>query len=343
MDKSLFNYNLPPELIAQKPAQPRDSSRLMVIDKNTGEIKDSYFYNILELLQKGDTIVVNDSKVLPARLLGRRCETGGAVEILLLKNISNNVWECLAKPGKRLKKGARVVFGDEELFGEIIEEIEDGNRIVEFSFDSSKTFFEIIDNVGVLPLPHYIENPVLENDSYQTVYANMPGSAAAPTAGLHFTDELISKLEQKGIGFAKVTLHVGLGTFRPVKANNITEHLMHSEHYSISSNTAQLINETKKNGGRVVAVGTTSCRTLEAVFKENNKVVPFEGDTDIFIYPGYKFNVIDCLITNFHLPESSLIMLVSAFAGYQNTMDAYKHAVDKSYRFYSLGDAMFIS
>ncbi len=342
MDKSLFCYNLPNKLIAQQPANPRDSSRLLVLDKNTGDISDNHFYNILDYVKKGDTLVVNDSKVLPARLLGNKTESGGAVEILLLKNISGNVWECLAKPGKRLKKGARVVFGQDELFGEIVDEIEDGKRIVDFSFDNSKTFFEVIENVGVLPLPHYIENPVCEDDSYQTVYADTLGSAAAPTAGLHFTDELLEKLEQKGVSIAKVTLHVGLGTFRPVKAKDITQHVMHTEHYSISKSSATTIAKTKQKGGRVIAVGTTSCRTLESMYKTHSDIVACEGDTDIFIYPGYKFGVIDCLITNFHLPESSLIMLVSAFAGYDNTMNAYSHAVKNNYRFYSFGDAMFI-
>ncbi len=342
MERSQFYYFLPEDLIAQEPASPRDSSKLLCLDKTGGGIVEKTFKDIEFLLNEGDVLVINDSKVIPARLLGEKEETGAQVELLLLNDRGNGNWECLAKPGKRLKRGARVAFGG-ILRAEIIDEIDDGNRIAHFEYDKSKTFFEILDAVGKMPLPHYITKPLVNNDDYQTVYANAEGSAAAPTAGLHFTPELLNRIEKRGVKIARVTLHVGLGTFRPVKEDDITKHHMHSEHYSISEASAEIINEAKANGKRVIAVGTTSCRTLESVSQKHGKIVPCEEDTSIFIYPGYQFKAIDALITNFHLPESTLIMLVSAFAGYESTMNAYKFAVEKRYRFFSFGDAMFIS
>ncbi|NLC78809.1 MAG: tRNA preQ1(34) S-adenosylmethionine ribosyltransferase-isomerase QueA [Ruminococcaceae bacterium] len=342
MERSQFNFFLPEELIAQEPATPRDSSKLLCLDKTSGDIVEKTFKDIEFLLNEGDVLVINDSKVIPARLLGEKEATGAAVELLLLNDRGNGNWECLAKPGKRLKRGAKVVFGGGVLRAEIVDEIEDGNRIAHFEYDHAKTFFEILDEVGKMPLPHYITKPLENNDDYQTVYANIAGSAAAPTAGLHFTEELLNRIAEKGVKIARITLHVGLGTFRPVKENDITKHLMHSEHYSVSKEAAKMINDAKAAGKRVIAVGTTSCRTLESVVKKHGEIVPCEEDTSIFIYPGYKFGAIDALITNFHLPESTLIMLVSAFAGYENTMNAYKFAVENKYRFFSFGDAMFI-
>ena len=336
-----FWFDLPKDRIAQQPANPRDTAKLLCLDRNDGDITHKVFKELPDLLKAGDLLVVNNSKVLPARLIGTKEGTGAACEILILKPIAEDVWECLAKPGKRLKEGARVIFGDGSLIAEIVETLEEGNKIVKF-IHPDKTFYEAIDEVGKLPLPHYIETQLDDDTKYQTVYAKELGSSAAPTAGLHFTDDLIGELEKHGIKKAEVTLHVGLGTFRPVKAETITDHHMHSEWYSIPKETADLINETKRNGGRVIGVGTTSCRTLESAFKANNYISPCFGETDIFIYPGYEFKVLDGLITNFHLPESTLIMLVSAFAGYENTMNAYKTAVEEKYRFYSFGDAMLI-
>ncbi|MEG1945056.1 MAG: tRNA preQ1(34) S-adenosylmethionine ribosyltransferase-isomerase QueA [Oscillospiraceae bacterium] len=342
MIRSDFFYNLPKELIAQHPAIPRDSSKLLCLDKKTGCYSDSTFTDIEDMLDEKDLLVVNDSKVIPARLLGTKRDTGASAELLLLKRDQANRWECLARPGKRLKKGHIIDFGD-ALSALIVDETEDGNRIVEFSFDTSRPFFELLDQIGKMPLPPYITEPIRDNSEYQTVYANELGSAAAPTAGLHFTDELLERIKARGTRITNVTLHVGLGTFRPVKENDITQHKMHSEFYSVSEKTAELINDTKKNGGRVICVGTTSCRTLESVAQRHGSIVSCAEDTEIFIYPGYEFKVMDGLITNFHLPESTLIMLVSAFAGYENTMKAYEHAVAQKYRFFSFGDAMFIS
>lgn len=342
MNRSSFNYHLPKELIAQRPAVPRDASKLMCLDKQSGEITERVFRNIVDILRPEDLLVVNDSRVIPARLLGEKEGTGANIELLILKDMGDDRWECLAKPGKRLHTGTSVVFGGGELHGIIAEELEDGNRIVQFNYNKSETFFSIIDRVGVMPLPHYINTPLKSNDDYQTVYADIDGSAAAPSAGLHFTDELIESIKQKGTGIAKITLHVGLGTFRPVKEDDITKHLMHSEYYSIPQATAEAIAKTKKRGGRVIAVGTTTCRTLEATAQKHDKIIACSASTDIFIYPGYKFKIVDALVTNFHLPESTLIMLVSAFAGYESTMLAYKKAVEGKYRFFSFGDAMII-
>ncbi len=340
MKRTDFYYDLPQELIAQHHASPRDASRLMCFDRVTGETSDHIFRDIEGMLRPGDVLVVNDSKVIPARLLGQK-STGAAVELLLLKNMGENRWECLAKPGKRLKVGSEMSFG-ELLQATVVAEAEEGNRIVEFRHDPDKTIYEILDQIGLMPLPHYITAPLEDNNEYQTVYADESGSAAAPTAGLHFTDELLGRIQAKGVALAKVTLHVGLGTFRPVKAENITDHHMHSEHFIVTKEAADTIARAKRDGGRVIACGTTSCRTLESVASKYGEIVPCEENTDIFIYPGYTFKAIDGLITNFHLPESSLIMLVSAFAGYEHTMAAYRRAVEERYRFFSFGDAMFI-
>lgn len=335
-----FYYDLPKELIAQEPIKKRDNSRLMILDKNTGEISHKHFYDILSQLMPNDCLILNDSKVLPARIYGTREDTDAKVEFLLLNRKSDKVWECLAGPGKKAKVGAKFIFLKDVLNGEIIEVLDNGNRIIEFSFE--KDFYSILDKIGSMPLPHYITKELKDKDRYQTVYSRELGSAAAPTAGLHFTKELLSKIKAKGIKVEFVTLHVGLGTFRPVKTENILDHKMHSEHYEISQEVADLILETKKNNGRVIAVGTTSCRTLESMYKLEGKITKSSGWTDIFIYPGYKFNVIDALITNFHLPESTLIMLVSALAGRDNIMKAYSEAIKEKYRFFSFGDAMFI-
>ena len=341
MKTSDFYYDLPKELIAQTPVEPRDSSRLLLLNRNDGKIEHKHFFDIIDALNPGDLLVANDSRVLPARIFGIKKNTGARVEFLLLKQISGNRWETLCKPGKKAREGAEFVFGDGILKAEIVEVKEDGNRIVDF--DCDENFFTALDKIGQMPLPPYITEELQDRERYQTVYSNELGSAAAPTAGLHFTTELMEKIKAKGVNIAYVTLHVGLGTFRPVKVDDVTKHKMHSEHYEIPAETAELIKQTKKNGGRVIAVGTTSCRTLESVASFYGEIKPCDGFTDIFIYPGYEFKVLDGLITNFHLPESTLIMLVSAFAGYDNVMNAYKTAVDEKYRFFSFGDAMFIS
>lgn len=341
MQRIQFYYDLPKELIAQRPAQPRDSSRLMCMDRKTGELSEHIFRDVVELLQPKDLLVVNDSKVIPARLLGKKTETGAEAELLLLRDLGDDCWECIVKPGKRLKRGASIDIGG-QLTATVKEVLDDGNRVVHFDYDHTDSFFSVLDRVGTMPLPHYITAPLEQTDEYQTVYAQSAGSAAAPTAGLHFTDKLMDAIRQKGADFAQVTLHVGLGTFRPVKEDDITRHHMHREYYSIPKETADAINHTKQNGGRVIAVGTTSCRTLEATAQKYGTVVGCDDSTDIFIYPGYEFKVIDALITNFHLPESTLIMLVSAFASYEHTMRAYQRAVEDKYRFFSFGDAMFI-
>lgn len=336
-----FFYNLPEELIAQTPIEPRDHSRLLYCNKSTGEVCDKHFYDVIDYLNEGDLLVVNNSRVLPARLYGKKLETGSNMELLLLEQKGNLLWETLVKPGKKAKVGAKFSFGDGLLIGEIVEVKEDGNRLIKFECEDN--FFTTLDKIGQMPLPPYITEKLDDKERYQTVYSKEIGSSAAPTAGLHFTDELMKKIKDKGVNIAEVTLHVGLGTFRPVKADNITEHKMHSEHYFMPQETADIINETKKRGNKVIAVGTTSCRTLESVATFNNgNIVSGEGYTDIFIYPGYKFKVLDGLITNFHLPESTLIMLVSAFYGYENTMKAYQYAVDNKYRFFSFGDAMIL-
>ncbi|MEE0956990.1 MAG: tRNA preQ1(34) S-adenosylmethionine ribosyltransferase-isomerase QueA [Ruminococcus sp.] len=335
-----FYYDLPKELIAQTPVEPRDSSRMMVMDRQNGSIEHKHFYDIIDYLNEGDLLVANDSRVLPARIYGVKDGTGASVEFLLLRQISGNRWETLCKPGRKAKVGARFSFGDGILNAEVAEVCDDGNRIVDF--DSNENFYAALDKIGKMPLPPYITEELQDQERYQTVYSHELGSAAAPTAGLHFTEELMDRIRAKGVNIAYVTLHVGLGTFRPVKVDDVTKHKMHSEHYEIPKETAELINKTKENGGRVIAVGTTSCRTLESVATQQGAIVPCEGFTDIFIYPGYEFKVLDGLITNFHLPESTLIMLVSAFAGYENTMNAYKAAVDERYRFFSFGDCMSI-
>lgn len=341
MKTSDFYYDLPKELIAQTPVEPRDSSRLLLLDRKSGEITHKHFYDVIDYLNPGDLLVANDSRVLPARIFGIKEGTGARVEFLLLKQISGNRWETLCKPGKKAREGSKFDFDDGLLKAEVVEVKDDGNRIVDF--DCDENFFATLDKIGQMPLPPYITEELKDKERYQTVYSHELGSAAAPTAGLHFTNELMQKIRDKGVNIAYVTLHVGLGTFRPVKVDDVTNHKMHSEHYEMPEETARLINETKKNGGRVIAVGTTSCRTLESVATLYNEIKPCDGYTDIFIYPGYEFKVLDGLITNFHLPESTLIMLVSAFAGYDNIMNAYKTAVDEKYRFFSFGDAMFIS
>ena len=341
MKTSDFYYDLPKELIAQTPVEPRDSSRLMLVDRSTGEISHRHFYEIIDSLNPGDLLVANDSRVLPARIYGVKDETGARVEFLLLRQLTGNRWETLCKPGKKAREGASFTFGDGLLKATVAEVKDDGNRIVDFECDEN--FFATLDKIGQMPLPPYITEELKDKERYQTVYSHELGSAAAPTAGLHFTTELMQRIKDKGVSIAYVTLHVGLGTFRPVKVDDVTNHKMHSEHYEIPEETARLINETKNNGGRVIAVGTTSCRTLESVASFYGEIKPCEGFTDIFIYPGYEFKVLDGLITNFHLPESTLIMLVSAFAGYDNVMNAYKTAVEEKYRFFSFGDAMFIS
>ena len=341
MKVSDFNYELPQELIAQVPIKDRSASRLMVLNRENKTIEDKIFKDILDYLKPGDCLVRNNTKVIPARLYGIKEETGVHIEFLLLKRIEGDIWEVMVHPGRRLKKGTKVTFGDGLLKAEILETMEGGNRKVKFEYDG--IFNEILDQIGLMPLPPYIKEKLDDKSRYQTVYAKYEGSAAAPTAGLHFTEELLEKIKEKGVEIANVTLHVGIGTFRPVKVENIEEYDMHSEHYYIKHEDAEKINNTKKNGGRIIAVGTTSCRVLESVADEKGFVKETEGDTSIFIYPGYKFKCIDCLITNFHLPESTLIMLVSALAGKDYIMKAYKHAVEEKYRFFSFGDAMFIS
>ena len=334
-----FWYDLPEELIAQTPLQQRDSSRLMVLDRETGEVSHKHFYEIIDYLNPGDCLVMNDSRVLPARLLGSR-PTGGAVELLLLRDLGDKKWECLAKPGRKLQVGQQVIFGGGELTATVTEVKEDGNRIVEFHYEG--IFLEVLERLGKMPLPPYIKAELADQERYQTVYSRHTGSAAAPTAGLHFTNELLDKLRGKGIKTAFVTLHVGLGTFRPVKADNILEHHMHSELCMMSAETAELLNQTKQAGGRVICVGTTSCRTLESLVNADGRFEAKSKWTEIFIYPGYTFKAMDGLITNFHLPESTLVMLVSAFAGREHVLDAYAEAVKERYRFFSFGDAMCI-
>lgn len=339
MKKSDFYYDLPEELIAQTPLEQRDSSRLLVLNKYSGEVKHSHFYNLLDYLMPGDLLVMNNSRVIPARIYGTRKDTGSSVEFLLLKQIENNKWETLVKPGKKAKIGTEFDYSG--IMTGVIEDIGlEGIRIIRF--ECSENIYTALDKIGQMPLPPYIKEHLNDNERYQTVYSNPIGSAAAPTAGLHFTNELLDKIRNKGINTAYVTLHVGLGTFRPVKEDEITDHIMHSEHYEIPEETVRLINETKKNGGRVIAVGTTTTRTLESVARDKGELVACEGWTDIFIYPPYDFKVLDGLITNFHLPESTLVMLVSAFAGYENTMNAYNEAVKEKYRFFSFGDSMMI-
>ncbi len=340
MKVSDFNYNLPEELIAQTPIQKRDESRLMVLDKTNKTIEHKVFKDILDYLKPGDCLVRNNTKVIPARLYGIKEDTGVNVEFLLLNRIEGDIWEVMVHPGRRLKKGVKVTFGDGLLKAEILEQMENGNRKVKFEYNG--IFNEILDQIGLMPLPPYIKERLKDKDRYQTVYAKYEGSAAAPTAGLHFTDELLEKIKTKGVEIANVTLHVGIGTFRPVKVENIEDHDMHSEHFYIKQEDADKINNARKNGGRIISVGTTSCRVLESVADENGYVKEIEGDTSIFIYPGYKFKCIDCLITNFHLPESTLIMLVSTLAGKDFVMSAYEEAVKEKYRFFSFGDAMFI-
>lgn len=341
MKTSDFYYDLPKELIAQTPLEPRDSSRLLVLDREKQTLEHKHFYDIIDYLNEGDLLVANDSRVLPARIYGIKDETGAKVEFLLLKQIANNRWETLCKPGKKARVGTKFSFGNGILRATVVDVKDDGNRIVDF--DCEENFFTTLDKIGQMPLPPYITAELKDKERYQTVYSHELGSAAAPTAGLHFTTELMDRIKAKGVKIAYVTLHVGLGTFRPVKVDDVTKHKMHSEHYEVPEETAKLINETKKNGGRVIAVGTTSCRTLESVAAMYREIKPCEGFTDIFIYPGFEFKVLDGLITNFHLPESTLIMLVSAFAGYDFIMNAYKEAVKEKYRFFSFGDAMFIS
>lgn len=341
MKTSDFYYDLPKELIAQTPLEPRDSSRLLVLDREKQTLEHKHFYDIIDYLNEGDLLVANDSRVLPARIYGIKDETGAKVEFLLLRQVANNRWETLCKPGKKAKVGTKFSFGNGILRATVVDVKDDGNRIVDF--DCEENFFTTLDKIGQMPLPPYITAELKDKERYQTVYSHELGSAAAPTAGLHFTTELMDRIKAKGVKIAYVTLHVGLGTFRPVKVDDVTKHKMHSEHYEVPEETAKLINETKKNGGRVIAVGTTSCRTLESVAAMYGEIKPCEGFTDIFIYPGFEFKVLDGLITNFHLPESTLIMLVSAFAGYDFIMNAYKEAVKEKYRFFSFGDAMFIS
>ena len=340
MKTSDFYYDLPKELIAQDPLEDRSSSRLLHLSMQDGSFEHRHFTDILDYLHKGDCLVINDTKVIPARLYGHKEETGAVIEILLLKRRENDIWECLVKPGKKARPGARISFGDGKLVGEVIDVVDEGNRLVKFEYEG--IFEEVLDELGQMPLPPYITHQLKDKNRYQTVYAKYDGSAAAPTAGLHFTKELLQQIKDMGVNIAYVTLHVGLGTFRPVKVDDVLEHHMHSEFYRIEEEDAELINETKKNGGRVISVGTTSTRTLESVAEEDGTLHAKSGWTDIFIYPGYKFKVIDGLITNFHLPESTLLMLVSALAGREHILNAYNIAVKERYRFFSFGDAMFI-
>ena len=340
MEITDFDYELPEELIAQTPIKNRDESRLLVLDKNSGNIEHKIFKDIIDYLNPGDTLVLNDTKVLPARLIGEKEDTKAVIEVLLLKNISGDTWECLVKPARRIKVGTKVVFGDKKLVATCIEEQDEGIRVFEFSYDG--IFLEILDELGSMPLPPYIHEKLEDKDRYQTVYAKEVGSAAAPTAGLHFTKELLSKIEAKGVNICYITLHVGLGTFRPVKEEKIEDHKMHSEYYSMSDEVAAKLIETRNNNHKIIAVGTTTTRTLETIMNKYGKFTSCSGWTDIFIYPGYKFLGIDSLITNFHLPKSTLVMLVSALAGRENILNAYKIAVDEKYRFFSFGDAMFI-
>jgi S-adenosylmethionine:tRNA ribosyltransferase-isomerase len=335
-----FYFDLPEELIAQDPLEDRSSSRLLVLDKTTGATEHHIFKEIGSFLNPGDCLVLNNTKVIPARLYGAREATGGAVEVLLLKRNADDVWETLVKPGKKCKPGTRLVFGDGRLKAEVLETVDEGNRLIKFEYEG--IWEEVLDSLGEMPLPPYITHKLQDKSRYQTVYAKYEGSAAAPTAGLHFTKELLAEIENKGVKICYVTLHVGLGTFRPVKAENILEHHMHTEVYQVTEDAAKMINETKAAGGRVICVGTTSCRTIESASDESGIVHAGNGDTSIFIYPGYKFKVLDALITNFHLPESTLVMLVSALAGRENVLNAYNEAIKERYRFFSFGDAMFI-
>lgn len=335
-----FYFDLPPELIAQDPLTDRSASRLLVLDKNTGEIKHEQFRNIINYLNPGDCLVLNDTRVIPARLHGIREGTGAAIEVLLLKRREKDVWETLVRPGKKVRPGAKLSFGEGLLRGEVLEIVEEGNRLIRFQYEG--IFEEVLDRLGEMPLPPYITHKLEDKNRYQTVYAKYDGSAAAPTAGLHFTRDLLDEIAQRGVNLAYVTLHVGLGTFRPVKAERITEHHMHSETYQITKEAAEVINRTRKNGGRVICVGTTSCRSLESAAEEDGTLRECSGDTEIFIYPGYRFKVLDALITNFHLPESTLVMLVSALAGREKVLRAYGEAVEERYRFFSFGDAMFV-
>ena len=340
MKTSDFYFDLPKELIAQDPIEERSNSRLLVLDKETGAVQHRHFYDILEYLNEGDCLVLNNTKVIPARLYGVREDTGAMIEILLLKRKDNNVWETLVKPGKKARPGVKIIFGDGLLTGEVIDVVEEGNRLIRFSYEG--IFEEILDQLGQMPLPPYITHELKDKDRYNTVYAEHSGSAAAPTAGLHFTPELLEEISEKGVDIARVTLHVGLGTFRPVKVDDVENHHMHSEFYMIDEKAAEKINRAKENGKRVICVGTTSCRTIESAADENGRLKPCSGWTEIFIYPGYQFKILDCLITNFHLPESTLIMLVSALAGKEHVLAAYEEAVKERYRFFSFGDAMFI-
>lgn len=335
-----FDYYLPEELIAQEPAESRDKSRLLVLHRESGLIEHRVFSDCIEYMREGDVLVVNSTRVIPARLFGTKEGTGAKIEVVLLKRIDINTWEALVKPGKRVHSGTRIVFGDGSLTAQSIDITEVGGRILRFEYDG--VFEEILDKLGQMPLPHYIKKELTDRERYQTVYAKTPGSAAAPTAGLHFTPELISDIRARGVEVAEVTLHVGLGTFRPVKTQNILEHKMHSEYYEVTSATADVINKSRENGGRLISVGTTSTRTIETAADKNGIVIPGSGWTDIFIYPGYKFKAVDRLITNFHLPKSTLLMLISAFAGRDKVLEAYKVAVSQRYRFFSFGDAMFI-
>ena len=339
MRKEDFYFDLPEELIAQEPLEDRSSSRLLVLDKETGKTEHHVFKEIVDYLEEGDCLVLNDTKVLPARLIGAKVGTDAKIEVLLLKRKENDVWETLVKPGKKAKPGTKISFGDGLLVGEVVDIVEEGNRLIKFQYNG--IFEEVLDQLGEMPLPPYITHHLEDKNRYQTVYATHTGSAAAPTAGLHFTPELLQQIEEKGVKIARVTLHVGLGTFRPVKVENILEHHMHSEFYQIEEEAAQTINEAKDSGHRVICVGTTSCRTIESA-AENGRLRATSGWTDIFIYPGYEFKILDCLITNFHLPESTLIMLVSALAGREHVLEAYAEAVTERYRFFSFGDAMFI-
>ena len=340
LNKSYYAYDLPKELIAQDPLEDRSSSRLLLMDRRTGVFKDDHFYRIGEYLRSGDVLVVNDTKVIPARLMGEREGTGAVIEVLLLKRRENDIWETLVRPGKKARPGTRILFGGGLLKGEVLDVVEEGNRLIQFSYEG--IFEEVLDSLGEMPLPPYITHKLAERERYNTVYAKYEGSAAAPTAGLHFTESLMKDLKGQGVEIAPVTLHVGLGTFRPVKEDNILNHHMHTEWYQITEETADTVNRAKAEGRRVIAVGTTSCRTLEAAARDNGRIVPGSAETDIFIYPGYDFRIIDGLITNFHLPESTLMMLVSAFAGRDHIMNAYRHAVEERYRFFSFGDAMFL-
>ena len=340
MRKEDFYFDLPEELIAQDPLEDRSSSRLLVLDKETGKVEHHVFREIIDYLQEGDCLVINDTKVIPARLIGSKIGTDAKIEVLLLKRKENDVWETLVKPGKKAKVGTRISFGDGLLVGKVGDLVEEGNRLIHFEYEG--IFEEILDQLGQMPLPPYITHQLEDKNRYQTVYAKHSGSAAAPTAGLHFTPELLKEIEEKGVQIARVTLHVGLGTFRPVKVDNILEHHMHSEFYQIDEEAAEKINRAKESGHRVICVGTTSCRTIESAADKNGKLHATNGWTEIFIYPGYEFKVLDCLITNFHLPESTLVMLVSALAGREQVLSAYEEAVKEKYRFFSFGDAMMI-